>query len=400
MSLVSKKAFYSFENLWNSTTQLFATDRTSWTTKIALSALAFGTLCLLVEGGRRLYSYSTSAPVIKKPSSDLTSAIQETSSVPSSDHSFFRISGKNIPPDCQILLLGTRELPLEKYPENICQKLKSCKRLATNFPVKQLPHPARGQLIINTLALTIDNLKKQDIDWFSGQFKIIGYSGEDLEKRITLTKSMKTVADLTLQSWQENLSSKVIVDIPIQLKAYPYNLWEIHPAMFIYLLDNEVVNMFEFQRDGMQQEVYQFFGDGRISFPETEIMTASLIDEFISQMSDFLTSPDKCAQTMKTFCEQLNSDTEVEDLEMLDTFHDRFTVQGRRLDQPNPKIETLCSTIIAKNLAWQPKILEILQQEISTAIVIPNEHLVIDWDADTGIIQFLLNEGYTVQAES
>ncbi len=311
---------------------------------------------------------------------------------------FFRITGKNIPDNCPVYLLGSDYNRLfSQYPENIVHSLKNCQALVASLPICQRPAASIREFVVEELTRTLNKLQQRDEAWFRSQFMLLGCNGDHLEEQMELVKKAQAATNLTLESWQPDLAFETIEIIQKHLKNYELDPLKTHPLVVMSLLGNEL-DLLEEVGDGI--EINLISGGSWIWLHEISIMSANLTHEFIAVLACFVDEDDLFQNLHRMFCERLeigySNDEESKDdhLKQPGLYRDRF-IEMLSKDPSHPAMVTLQSTIAAKNRAWQAQILEALQQNKSTAIVLPRDNL--ELDRETKMIKFLRSQGYTLE---
>ncbi|HEY5235350.1 MAG TPA: hypothetical protein VIJ14_04155 [Rhabdochlamydiaceae bacterium] len=368
-------------------------SRHSSISKLAVLALTVGVGYVIVQRARQWFA--TAAPATAASATAVPQEKEVTDL-------FFRVTGKNIPPNCPVYLLGTDERrSYSQYPKNIVQEIAKCQVLVSTLPMFQARTETVRAFVTHNLTLTLEKLKQRDEAWFRSQFTLIGYSGQYLEEQMELVRKAQTVnLDVTLSSWQDKLPAETLVTIQERLMLGSVYVMGTHPLIIMHLLGNELdldEQVFDRMELGLAQEM-----EGKLSYielEETDIMAANLIHQFVGWLAHFNNDEtDDYIQKIQIFCKRLETGYYLDDEESLSDYeHQPRLYQDRFIIKKGSKDEmvTLQSTIVAKNLAWRGPIFEALQQNKSTAIVIPKDN--INLDRKTGMLNFLRSQGYTVE---
>jgi hypothetical protein len=348
--------------------------------KLSALALTVGVGYFLVQGTRKLVATTTPS---KNPEKEKIT-----------DH-FYRITGKNIT-EAVYLLGTTKTRPCSEYPTQVVQALMNCQRLVLSLPMWQAKPETVRQFVVDHLFLTLKKLKQRDNDWFRDQFLRIGCRGQYLEEQMELVRKAQTVnLDITLHSWKDNF---LLQKIGTPLELCDVNISNTHPLVIMQLLGNEL-DLNEQSSDGIELELMRKHPSYTM-LEERDIMAANLIRECVECLANFNNDePDAYIARIHMFCTRLELGYPNDKESCSDYYAQPGLYRDRVLTQKDPKDVPLQSTIVAKNLAWRAPILNALQQNQSTAIVIPIDNLDSEdyFERETGMLEFVKSQGYKVE---
>jgi hypothetical protein len=345
-------------------------SRHSLVSKLAALALAVGIGYILVQGIRQWF-----APAARQENEEDVTNL------------FFRITEKNIPPNRSVYLLGSDDnRPSNQYPTTIVQSLMNCQVLVSSLPISQRPAADIREFVVETFTLTLDKLRQKDESWFRSQFELLGCRGEHLKEQLELVRKAQIATDLTLGSWEDRPSDTIEI-LQKHLRNYQLDLLKAHPLIVMGLLGNEL----DLLEESEERIECKLIGNEKplIALDETHIMSANLTYKFIDWLAHFKNDSKDVARKIQMFCKRLDigysNDRESKD--------DLSEQPGLYKGRCTTGLLDFQSTIVAKNLAWRGQILEALQENQSTAIVLPRENLI--WS--TGMLGFLRSQGYKVE---
>jgi uncharacterized protein YbaP (TraB family) len=307
---------------------------------------------------------------------------------------FLRVTGKNITPDHPVYILGTlHEWPVENYPNSVIQTLKGCALLLSEYPIKLLGDTLKNIKQINARAHLEIQQKFETMDepWFRAQMTFLGYGTEKQDQCIQKLKKRRT---LNLNGWDKKLPLKSQQNIQAHLDDYGLKLHALHPLIVETLLDNKRT-IRNYGTGGIEKFLLEHFQEQMrpvVELDNEQHTMSMFVHSFLVFMMEF--DLDDTVETMQDYCQQLDtgeySDEEIE----YNDINDAYVKKERRLNLAQFKMEEEESeSVRTRNRAWQPKLLDAIGQNRSTAIVHGYEHL----NDITGTIQFLESQGYTVE---
>jgi uncharacterized protein YbaP (TraB family) len=205
---------------------------------------------------------------------------------------------------------------------------------------------------------------------------------------------LKKRRTLNLNGWDKKLPLKSQQNIQAHLDDYGLKLHALHPLIVETLLDNKRT-IRNYGTGGIEKFLLEHFQEQMrpvVELDNEQHTMSMFVHSFLVFMMEF--DLDDTVETMQDYCQQLDtgeySDEEIE----YNDINDAYVKKERRLNLAQFKMEEEESeSVRTRNRAWQPKLLDAIGQNRSTAIVHGYEHL----NDITGTIQFLESQGYTVE---
>ncbi len=304
---------------------------------------------------------------------------------------FLRVTGKNITPDHPVFILGTtHDWPIESYPNSVLQTLKSCALLLSEFPSNFLGNTQKlTKQYVGRMHLEIQQkYETMDEPWFRDQMKFLGYGSQ---KQNQCIEKIKKIKKLKLAGWVDQLKSQK--NIQAHLDEYGLELPKLHPTIIEIILQTKIDS-----RNyclGAEQCILGHFQEQNklvIELDDDQHHMAVCVEVFIEDIGKFFR--DDTIERIEDLCKQLDtgeySSEEDGNCLHINEAYAQKKIQFNLAEFKMEPEESVSTKI--RNTSYYPKFLDGIGQNQSTAIVQGYEHL----NGETGTIQFLESQGYTV----
>lgn len=304
---------------------------------------------------------------------------------------FYEITGHNIDPSNPVYLLGTaHSLTPQDYSDEIRNKIEHTETLISEFPEFST---AQQDISFEGLKLAYNKFIEHDLCWFHGQLTVLGYSDAEIKKSIELIQYEKSKLENPdfFKTWANQLTETEKAMIQKISREGELDLFSLHPTLIGDFMDSIEIGQLEakYTEDSYEIWLINLFRQNNKEIIFLDNMETwlwgtvqySIIDNLGKNLNDTVSRLKQHIRNWEI------SDSSEKDAWSEEEYSSAFDIGNIILMEEDDR------SMIARNLAWQKKVIETMKSGKSASIITGADHL----KGKSGFLSLLKSEGYNIK---